>query len=134
MDRKRKQLPGRELIGAVLLAVLLLGGIGSSLWLRRHHEGLAENMADAAWYALSRDWDRAGQTTAKAMEDWQHRWKLCAVFLDEELMARIDVGFAQLSVYAAQRDTGQYAAVCRELAQELQIIADAHRFGWWGLL
>lgn len=134
MDRKRKQLPGRELIGFVLLAVLLAGGIGSSAWLGKHHQTLAENMTDAAWYALSGDWDRAAQTTARTEESWQKNWKLCAVFLDQTPMTQIDGGFAQLSVYGAQRDPGQYAALCAELAQGLRTIADAHRLGWWSLL
>ena len=132
MDRKRKQLPGRELIGFILLGVLLVAGLAVSNLLRGQHEALSGQMEDAAWYALSADWDRAKQTTADAQARWQENWNLWAAFQDHSPMGEVDRGFSQLAVYVG--DPVQYAAACRELAQELQTLADTHRLSWWNLL
>lgn len=134
MDRKRRRFPVRELMGFILLAVLLLGGILSSFWLSRHHQALARKMEEAAWYAVSQDWDRAKQTTAEVSEDWQRRWKLCAVFSDHTPMIEIDTQLAQLSIYAAAKDHVQFAAVCGALARNLQSMAQAQHLSWWNLL
>ena len=49
-------------------------------------------------------------------------------------MEDIDSLFARLSAYAAQEETAEYAAACRELARRVEAVADAHRLTWWNLM
>ena len=134
MDRKRKQLPGRELIGFILLLVLLVGGLLSTFWISNQQQALSRNMEEAAWQALNGNWDTAGSITAGTMERWQKRWNLWAALGDHKPMGEIDAGFSRLGAYAAARDSMEYAAVCRELSRKLQMLAESHRLSWWNLL
>lgn len=121
-------------MGAVLLAVLLLGGIGSSLWVSRHSDDLAGKMEDAAWQAMAENWDQARQTASEVSGRWQRGWYLCGAFGDHAPMEQIDAQLAQLSVYAAARDPVAFAAACTGLARQLRAMGDAHRLSWWNLL
>ena len=118
MDRKR-QLPGRELIGAILLAVLLLTGLGVSAYMGEQQEETAALLEDAAWEGLCRDWDAAGSLLENARSRWQKDWKLAAVTGDHSPLEEIDALFSQLRIYAAQRESGEFAAACRALATHI---------------
>ena len=134
MDRKRKQLPFRELTGFVLLVALLLGGLLSSFYLTRHHQAMADKMDDAGWYALSRDWNRAKETAGEVTAQWQKQKNLCAVFMDHTPMGEIDAQLAQLKIYAAAGEAAEYAALCGAVSRNLMAMAQAQHLSWQNLL
>lgn len=134
MDRKKRWVIRRELIGFVLLTALLLGGVLSSFWLEQHHRTMARELDSAAWYALQQNWDKAWETTEGVSQRWQEKWNFCAAFADHSPMEDIDAQFAQLRVYASARAAQEYAAVCSALAQNLQAMANAHELRWWNVL
>ena len=49
-------------------------------------------------------------------------------------MEDIDSLFARAAVYRQQRETAEYAAVCRELARRVEAMAQAHTLRWRNLL
>ena len=124
----------RGIIGFALLAALLAGGIGSSWAMVRWHRPLEVQMNRAAECALALDWPQAEQLHRQTQDQWQTRWHMAAAFADHGPMEEIDSLFAQLEVYEQCRDPLGYSALCRELAQELAAMADAHIPNWWNLL
>lgn len=134
MDRKRTPKLSRELIGFVLLAALLLSGLLSSFAMTRCHSDIARHLDDAAWAALSEDWDAAITQSTAARAQWQAQWKLVAALSDHSPMEEIDVLFRQLSVYAALRESGDFAATCGALSVHVTAMGDAHRLSWWNLM
>ena len=134
MDRKRRIHPGRELTGAVLLVGLLVLGLLTSWHMVRTHNAISRELEDAAWHALSNTWNKAEDSAFSARQQWQEHWKLSAAFADHSAMEEIDAGFSRLSMYAAARDSGEFAAVCAELSRYVQAMGDAHSLTWWNLL
>jgi len=134
MDRKRKPKLNRELIGFFLLAALLLSGLLSSFTMTRCSARLAGQLDDAAWAALSEDWDAAVSLSNAARTQWQAQWKLVAAVSDHSPMEEIDALFRQLSVYAALRESGDFAATCGSLSVHVTAMGDAHRLSWWNLM
>lgn len=134
MDRKKYRLPGRELIGFVLLVLLLLGSLFTSFWLGRHHDTLARELENAAWCALRQDWQGASESYGSAMTRWRQKWSFCAVFSDHAPMQQIDNQLAQLKIYAAARDASEFAAVCTAVCQDLRSLADSHKLRLWNVM
>ena len=133
MDRKKKCLVIRELIGFILLTVLLLGGLLSSFLLGNLHRELARDMDSAAWYALRQDWEEATQIYTQTADVWRKKWNLCAAFSDHTPMEHIDAQFAQLSVYASLRNREEFAATCSALSKDLTAMGKAQELRWWNL-
>ena len=134
MDRKGRIRPGRELIGAGMLVTMLLGGFLVSWDMGRTHNAISRELEDAAWHALSETWNKAESSALSARQQWQDHWQLSAAFADHSVMEQIDAGFSRLSMYAAARDSGEFAAVCAELSRYVQSMGDAHSLTWWNLL
>lgn len=124
----------RGIIGFVLLASLLAGGIWSSRAMVCWHRPLEMQLNRAAECALARDWTQAVQLHRQTHELWEKRWHMAAAFADHAPMEEIDSLFAQLEVYERCREPLGYSALCRELARELAAMADAHIPNWWNLL
>ena len=49
-------------------------------------------------------------------------------------MDEVDALFAEMEIYARTGEQPHFAACCKELAQRLEAIADAHKFSWWNVL
>ena len=124
----------RSWIGFFLLLVLLGLGFLSSWAMEEVHDPIAEQLEDAAELALQEQWARAAWYTAGARRDWE-KWKLFrTAFCDHSPMEDAHALFAVLEVYGATRQKEAFAAVCRELAEKIQAIGDAHGLDWENFL
>lgn len=124
----------RGWIGLGLLAVLLVGGLLVTWRMDRCHDAIAQNLDDAADSALAEDWTAAAALAQQAKHDWETGWNFSAAFADHEPMEEIDSQFAQLAVYGSARDGISFAAVCAQLARQVEAMGDAHGLTWWNLL
>ena len=124
----------RELLGAWLLVLLLSLGLLSTRYMGRTHSATAGLLESAGTLALAEDWEGAGQRLRKAREEWDRGWHLSAALTDHEPMEDIDSQFAQLQMYLRQKERLAFAAVCAQLASQIEDIGDAHGLNWWNLL
>lgn len=134
MDRKRIPVMVRQGAGFVILAALLLTGLLSGWLLFRQYDDLSRQLEDAAWWAMSGNWEQARDTAVAVRTQWRKHWNIQAAFTDHTPMEEIDSLFAQLAICAASGDREQFAAVCVDLAQHIRAVGDAHRLTWWNLL
>lgn len=132
MDRKRGL--GREVMGLGILVVLLLAGIFSSWEMCTAHYAISRQVEDAAWFALSEDWEAARSAAAAAETRWEEHRDLSSLLADHTPMEQIDALFAHVDLCAAARDTTEFAASCGELSRYVKAMGDAHRLTWQNLL
>ena len=124
----------RGWIGVALLLLLLATGLLVTWHMGRTHREISRELELAADFALAGNWEEAREEAEDAFEDWQEDWHFSAAFADHEPMEEIDALFAQLEAYAATRDGVAFAAVCRQLSQQVEAMGDAHGLNWWNLL
>lgn len=135
MDRQgRNQFIGRETAGFLLLLVLLVLGIYTSLEMSRTHNAISRELEDAAWYALSGDWESARMATASAESKWREHWNLSTLLADHSPMEQIDAMFASVDLYSAAKEAAEFAAGCGELSRYVRAMGEAHRFSWQNIL
>lgn len=124
----------RMWFGIVLLAVLLMGGIGMTLAMHRIHDPISARLAQAAEASQSGQWDKGKALAQGAGADWKQYWRFTAACADHEPMDEIDGLFAELEVYARQGDVSEFAATCAHLAELTRAMGGAHGASWWNLL
>lgn len=124
----------RGIIGIVLLLVLLAGGMFTQWTMDKVEAPITQELTSAAQAGSRELWDTALVHQEAAMKAWRKSWYLTAALADHMPMEDIDSLFARLPVYAAQQDTTEYAAACRELARRIEAVADAHKLTWWNLM
>lgn len=122
----------RFLIGICVLSLLLALGIGITLAFQRIHLPVAMLLHQATEEALAGDWDAAATHVQDAYARWEHYRHFSAAFADHAPMDEIDGLFAQLEVSKKSRE--HFPALCAQLAQHVEAIAESHRFHWWTLL
>ena len=132
MDWQRKI--GRETVGGILLAVLLLLGLLTGRSMRRTHWEISRKLEDAAWFALSENWEDARVAAAAA----EGRWKGCrnrnTLLADHTPMEQIVALFSRVGILSAARQQEEFAATCAELSRYVQAMGEAHRLTWQNLL
>ena len=124
----------RFCIGLILLAVLLTGG-----WLiQRRMDAILRPIASAlqaaAEAALRQDWATALPLYEQAHARWAKHHRFTAAFADHTPMDEVDGLFAELQVFAAQREMPHFAALCLHLQQLANAMAESHSLSWWNLL
>jgi len=124
----------RGWIGVSLLLLILMGGIMSVWMMVELHDPLEDMLEQAAEAALASDWQQAERISRQAKARWERNWHIAAVFSDHGPMEEIDALFAQLEVFGNMREQISFAALCRELAREVEAMGDAHVPNWWNLL
>ena len=124
----------RGWIGLGLLGVLLTAGLLVTGFMGRVHREVSQELEEAARAAGAGNWAEAAEDTRDAYNDWQEHWHFSAAFADHEPMEEIDALFAQLEAYRKTRDAVAFAAVCRQLAKQVEAMGDAHQLNWWNLL
>lgn len=124
----------RTVVGIVLLASLLAGGIASSLGMSRHNAKVASQLDAAAELAMAGDLPGAIRNAQEAWEIWEKGWKISAAFTDHAPLDQIDTGFARLQMYEKAGNQVAYAAVCVELSKQIESLGDAHGAQWWNIL
>ncbi len=124
----------RFVIGILTLALLLGAGIAVSSLFSRIHQPAAETLAQASASAATGDWEQATRCFHAARQHWEDHRRFTAAFADHEPMEEIDGLFAQGTIYAQIRDDSRFPALCVQLSQLTQAMADSHRLAWWTLL
>ena len=123
----------RERIGFWLLAVLLVLGLLATRHMGTTHASTARRLESAGVLALSEDWEGAGRLLRKARQEWDGCWRFSAILTNHEPMEQIDGQFAQLEIYLRQQEGVAFAAVCSQMASQIEDIGDAHGLKWWNL-
>ena len=124
----------RGIIGVVLLLVLLAGGMFTQWTMDKIQSPITQELTQAAQAGERRLWNAATLHQQTAARAWRKGWRVTAALADHMPMEDIDSLFARLPAYAAQGETAEYAAACRELARRVEAVADAHRLTWWNLM
>lgn len=120
--------------GLVLLLLLLALGIGSSVYMDRHHQPIADALDRAAAMALAGDWESAQALAGDARARWEEGWGTSASFSDHAPMEEMDGLFHELEIYATARDPVSYGAVCAQLSRTAHAMGEAHNWTWWNVL
>lgn len=124
----------RMWIGAALLVLVLGLGIWVGDRMTGSHLPCAEDLENAAAFAMAEDWQTAGALADRAKENWQKNRRLSAAVTDHEPMDEIDALFEELEIYRAREETSAYCAGCRYLAEHLRDLGNSFRVSWWNLL
>jgi len=132
MDRQGRI--GRETAGAVLLAALLLLGLLTAWDMESTHRQVARQLEDAAWFALTEDWEKARTAASGAENDWEVHRDLFSLLADHTPMEEIDSLFARLDICSAAGNYGDFAIFCAEAARKVEAMGEAHRLTWQNLL
>ena len=124
----------RGWFGAGLLAVFLGLGLLVSALVSNAHQPTSTMLEQAAEKTLSGDFAGGIALGTEAQQRWKCQWNGTASIADHSPMDEIDALFAEMEIYARTGEQPHFAACCKELAQRLEAIADAHRFSWWNVL
>ena len=121
-------------IGVLILILLLALGLVISLRMGVIHTPIAEDLAAAAEAALSDDWDTAMTCVRSASARWEKYRRFTAAFADHNPMDELDGLFAELEVYAKEREMPHFASTCTRLNHLANAMAESHMLYWWNLL
>lgn len=121
-------------LGAGLLLGLLAIGFGAAALMGGVLSPISGKLDEAAQAVQVGDWQRAQELVSEASGHWQQRRHLTAALTNHEPLRQIDSIFAELAVYARQKDEVQYAAMCVHLARLTEGIRQESEFKWWTLL
>ena len=124
----------RGWIGVGLLIVLLAAGLLVTWHMGSFHREISAELELAAGHGLAGNWEEAREEAEDAFEVWQEGWPISAAFADHQPMEEIDALFAQLDSYLVSRDAVSFAALCRQLARQVEAMGDAHALNWRNLL
>ena len=124
----------RGWLGAGILAVFLGLCLLVSQLAGNAHQPTGELLEQAAEKTLAGDFEEGVSLAKEARQRWQKQWKGTAAIADHSPMDEVDDLFAEMEIYAKTGEEPHFAACCKELAQRLQAIADAHRLSWWNIL
>lgn len=124
----------RGVIGCLLLVLLLAAGLFVQWAVSSLQSPITGELTQAAQAAAREDWDTARLHQETAQRGWRRVWHLTAAFADHAPMEDVDSLFARLPAYAAQEETAEFAASCRELARRIRAMYEAHSLTWWNLL
>ncbi len=123
----------RSWFGFFLLLVLLVLSLAVTWCMDTLHRPVTRDLTLAAEAALAEDWERAASLSGAAKEQW-HKWahfRRC--FADHTPIEAIDESFAQLGAYRAEEETGDFAALCRQLSRQVDAVSQAHSLTLWNL-
>ena len=121
-------------IGVLILALLLTLGLVISLRMGAIHTPIAENLGAAAEAALADDWDTALFCVQSASSRWEKHRRFTAAFADHNPMDELDGLFAELQIYAQEREMPHFASTCARLNHMAKAMAECHMLYWWNLL
>lgn len=124
----------RSWIGLGILLCLLAAGLGVTCAMGHNQRPMVAHLEQAALFGGEADWDKALPHAQAAECAWQCSRPWIACVADHTPMEEMDQLFAQLTCYAAARETTQFAATCRSLTQMAQALADAQTLPWWAVL
>lgn len=124
----------RGWLGAGILVVFLVLGLGISMAMDNAHLPTSELLSQAAEKTLNGEFDSAVPLGLEAKDRWERQWNGTAAVADHSPMDDVDALFGEMEIYARTGEEPHFAACCQELAQRLEAIAGAHKFSWWNVL
>ena len=117
----------RSWMGLGLLLVLLVLGAVISHRMTALHLPLSSRLEQAAVFVSGEDWERAVELVEETRTAWENHHTFSASFTDHTPMEEVEAHFAQLEIYRRLRDSVGYAALCAEMACQLEAISEAQR-------
>lgn len=120
----------RSWIGLGLLVLLLILGLVTGGVMDRVHRSISWELEDAANLAMVGLWQRAEEQANHAQADWEKWSGLRDSLADHAPTEEAEGIFAQLSVFAAEKDL-HFAALCRELSRKVRAVGEAHGLSAW---
>ena len=124
----------RSWIGLFLLILLFAGSLLASHVMVTVHTDSAENLEQAAQFAMEGNWPAAAFLTAQAQSSWKRYDFLRAALANHSPSEEIDAHFAVLSIYGSAKDSVNFAALSRQIANKIHAIGDAHSLKFHNLL
>ena len=121
-------------IGAGLLAVLLLLGIGSTLAMNKIHSPIARQLDSACEAAIAGHWQEARILAAGARGHWEDYKEFAACITDHDDLETADAQFARLDALERIRESAAFAAVCAELSAMFDALAEMQDFNLWNMM
>jgi len=124
----------RSKFGGALLLLLLVLSLAASYAVRRSHTPMSEGLEQAAQSLLAGDWDRADSLVTGVRSRWETWWPWGAALSDHTPMEYIDSQFSRLEVFFSAKEPIAAAALCRDLARQMEALGDAHALNLRNLL
>ena len=124
----------RGWLGAVVLVVFLILGFVVSGAMDNAHNPASDLLRQAADMTLTGNFEEAIPLAMEAKYRWEQAWNGTAVVADHSPMDDVDALFAEMMTFAESGEEPHFASCCRELAQRVEAVAEAHRFSWWNVL
>ena len=124
----------RGWFGAAVLVVFLILGFVTAEAMDKAHRPACDLLIQAADMTLDGDFDGAIPLAMEAKSRWERAWNGTATVADHSPMDDVDALFAEMVTYAESGEQPHFAACCRELAQRVEAVSEAHRFSWWNVL
>lgn len=121
-------------IGVGFLIVMLAVAILLTVLFDRIHTPLSEDLRQASQLAMEGDWEKATALTGQARADWSKYRELIAAVADHEPLEKMENLLEQLDVYAQQRRTADFSAMCVELAAMADAMLESQQLTWWNFL
>ena len=121
-------------IGLGVLAVLLAMGLWVSAAMEWTHVVMVQQLQQASRAAMAEDWPAALEAAQQAQGHWNKHRRWIAAFADHTPMDEIEGSFAEMEVYAQDREKQHFAATCARLAQLAEAMGESHAVSWWNLL
>ena len=121
-------------LGLGILGLLLAVGLWGMWGMGRIHDPVAATLDQAAKVAMEQDLEGAATLARQAKQDWQKKREIAAAGADHEPMDEIESLFAELEVYAHEKEQAEFAAGCLRLSKLVQAMAEAHALHWWNFL
>lgn len=121
-------------IGVGLLIILLGIGLGLLWGSHAFFTDFSKTLEQAGAFALSGNWQAAGQKVAQCKAQWDRFHDFWSSFTDHEPMEQMENLFSQLELYQIQQSEVDFSAVCRSLSHMARAIEESHSLRWWGVL
>lgn len=124
----------RSWLGAALLLLLLGASLLSSWAMVRTQAPISRDLDQAAAWTLEEDWIQAVDQAREARSQWDRWLWLYSCFADHAPLEAVEAGFSQLEVFAAAGEKTAFAALCAQLARQVEAVGQAHALTWRNLV
>lgn len=124
----------RIITGISILLSLLAVCCLCSLLLPKVHLDISRQLEQAAMFAQQENWQQASRFADQAAQAWKQAHNLTTVAADHELTDEIDALFAELEIYASQREIPDFAATALHLSRLTAAIGQSQGFSLSNLI
>ena len=121
-------------LGMGILLFFLISGLVTTVSFDRIHQPLGEELEKAAEAALEGEWEEAVFFANAATSRWEKYRSITAAIADHAPLEEMDAAFEILHTYTELGWWGEFAALCAQLSQMSDAMAESQAFLWWNLL